>query len=315
MKIYIALGSLLLVIACNPNNIDNPQNSVAITGYVGNKTGVNIQLSKALAPVGKYLYTEVAKIFYINDAKVSLYDEQQKVVDLKFVGDGKYSFNDTLVWKPTVGKNYKIVADIASYGIAESEFETFPKPAIIENVEHSTQLYTGVFSSQNLENDLQQNIAILLKPDPNKIQYFEIQYEATAKKGAQVYNFQNDAQGNNYISPQKVTECGLVNDFDSFRNIIFTTNCLINYRYYSNFLLAGTSVEKSNEKSDLTSITKLVLKVNTVSEGFHKYLINTKIQYSVDERFQEVPPSYTNIKNGIGHFYARNEDGISYVIK
>jgi hypothetical protein len=34
-----------------------------------------------------------------------------------------------------------------------------------------------------------------------------------------------------------------------------------------------------------------------------------------DERFQEIPPSYTNIKNGIGVFYAINEGEKTFTIK
>jgi hypothetical protein len=203
---------------------------------------------------------------------------------------------------------------VPNYGKVESEWVIFPEKAAIENLNYSFQTYEG-----NTHNPLkaeQLNIEALIK---NKIKdksvFYEMSFEALSDNNEKLEI--NQVPGSNiYLNEKKVADCGLINVYgQSYSSnddsaLCFTDECLINDKLYHSCLMSGVGAFIGYKR-----VVTLKIGLHTVSESYHLFLSNLNYQDKIDERFQEMPPSYTNILNGIGIFYARNQGDKKITIK
>ncbi len=287
--------------SCDKDNAFDNGATVAISGSITKTNGINVYLSKALNSTDEYYYNRVDSIFLINDAKIALHDINGELVKLKFDGKGVYSYKDTL-WKPIENKEYKIVAEIPNYGKIESEWVLFPNKAVLIDISHKFKTITietgQVFLSADME---------ILIDSADKSDYYQLEYKV----------FDENKQKVESLFPlySKLTEkesfdCGATYVYNG---VIFTRNCLKSNIFYNLVGLKGYIPQGNN--LILTDVDSMAVSLNTVSESYHKYRSNIARQDLIDERFQEIPPSYTNIKNGIGIFYAVNEGDKTFTIK
>ena len=304
---FMSIIFCILFFSCKKTTFQE-NDTVYLVGNVSNFQGVEIALSKGLSPTKEYLYKDIPTTFYINNAKVDLYEEDTKIQSLISKGEGKYRNIDTL-WKPIVGKKYKIVADVPQYGIAESELVIFPEAAKLEKFSYILQPYFG--NSGNPTNAPLARMVIDIKTDLTKTQFYELEHNSFTVNAAKMYNSYFLSEENVELNEKKAYECGRLFYNNKSDNTAFTNDCLIDNKYYEYMLMIGSAKGVPNT----TPIGKMEVKLNTISESYHKYRTNLFRQGDIDERFQEVPPSYTNIKNGIGIFYARNEGDKVFVVK
>ena len=127
------------------------------------------------------------------------------------------------------------------------------------------------------------------------------------------FSFENDStffyypipeSDNKELNEKKANECGAINDF-------FTNECLIDNKLYAYSLLYSYWYSTK----EIKKIKKVIVSFDTVSESLHQYLTNFRNRGLVDTRFEDMPASYTNIKNGIGIFYAINEGKQIFVVQ
>jgi hypothetical protein len=295
--IYMWLLSSLFFFSCTNKLPFDETSTIALTGYVSSERGISILLSKALASNQEYYFDKTD--FFINNATVRFFEEGKELFLLNFDGKGEYSYKDTL-WKPEVGKKYKIQATIPDYGVVESELVLFPAAPNIEKFSYTVKRDTSskdgagsLFFAFELEKQ---------QVSSDFTQYYELVNTATANNSLLIA----DPLANPKLTEQEQTSCGYIN---YGTHTYFTNTCLKNNIFYTVLSLLGR-----DEVGTRHLYNKLEMKVYTISEEQHKFA-NSFIIQDVDTRFQEVPPSYTNIKNGIGCFYARNEGKQVFVVK
>lgn len=296
----------LAIISCSKNAFENAP-SVAVIGEITNN-GVDVLLSKALSSSGKYEFSGDNSSFFVNDADVFLYEDDTKILTLSFIGRGLYSFQNS-VWRAKNGKKYKIIAIVPEYGTIESELVEFPENVQINNFSYLIQPND---SNNNPDKFPQVNIKMEVKPNQIiKSSFYEVAYNAERADGMKLYNLFNLPTDNLELNEKKAADCGRLY---GERSVFFTNDCLINNNFHDVVRMDGSNF-LITDLINSAPVTKMNLKVSSISESYHKYLISNYRQDGLDERFQEIPPSYTNIKNGIGYFYAKNENKEVFTIK
>ncbi len=295
--LHLFLLSSFLFFSCNSKLPFDETNTVALTGYVSAEKGVSILLSKALPATQEYYFDKTD--FFINNATVRLFEERKELFLLHAKGNGDYGYSDTL-WKPTVGKKYSIQATIPDYGVVESTLVTFPPPPRIAKFSYTIKRDTSSKEGDGiLSLDFEKKEVL-----GNTTQYYEITNTATLNN---LLLISDPPTKNPNLTEQESMSCGHLY-YGSYS--YFTSNCLKNNIFYHILKLLGRDVAGIRHLYN-----KLDMRVYSISEEQHKFMAAQVAQDQTDERFQEIPPSYTNIKNGIGCFYARNEGKEVFVVK
>ena len=304
IKYFCLILFAILQLFCNKDNIPT-KDSIAMLGFISNKKGVVVELSYAFNAYkeedGKNTYNvgSFEFLFGINDANVIINDKKGNKLILKFIGNGKY-FLDTTDIKPISNEEYKIICE-SSHGNVESEWVIFPSDDKVDSFKYK-------IDSTFEQGKLYKNVDITLSLAQSRNQNFVLSYEAEDENKLSLYNLFRLTEYNTKLNEKKGTECGRIYFSNS---ILFTKDCLQNDEFYEYLRLEGSNTSISNTKS----VKRAIFSFSSVSQSYYNYIKNITAQEGIDIRFQEVPPSYTNIKNGIGIFYARNEGDKVFVVK
>jgi hypothetical protein len=292
---------ILMAASCNKTTIDPTKETVAITAVLSKKNGIEVILSKALDPIKEYLVKDIPNTFLIKDANVALYEDGNLVETLSYENDKYVSKNAN--WKATEGKKYKIVAKIIDYGTTESEDVIFPKEAFIQSISHTTYTYDS--PNYNPSNASAVKIVSEIKSNGVQKEYYKTSYKGFSKKGDLVSNpYPVSTEENKELNEKIANDCGA-------KGGLFTNDCLLDNKFYDYILFYGYVTTSMKE----VQLEKIEVSFDTVSESLHKYVTNYYNRDQVDTRFEDIPASYTNIKNGIGIFYAVNEGEKVFVVK
>ncbi len=304
MKIIYYSIIMIIFWGCGKENPFDNGSTVAVTGFFSQKAGAEIYLSKGLNASKTYYYKDVDSIFNINNASASLWDENKEVLKLYFVGNGKYTSKDTN-WIPQVNSKYKIVVSVPDYGIVESDFVIYPMEAKVDSLNYfKKEVLVGL--SKKIQ---AADITLFMNPITKEEQFYEIEYNAVDSLNSSLYELFILNNYNSKFTKVERSNCGVSYTFESS---IFPNSCLKDNKIYDLIGLEGVSFGKNIVSA---FVKQMNIKVHSVSNSRHKQRLNANTIADIDERFQEVPATYTNIKNGIGYFYAKNEGNKVFVVK
>lgn len=300
MNKILILASLCFLSACQKNNFFD-EKKIAVSGYVSNLSGIEIVVSKLLATEASYSLSNSQNIFFINGAKVTIYENEKKIVDLIFKENGIYVFNDTLTWKPTIGLKYKVKVLTSEGDVVESEEVIFPKAALISKI--SYKIDTLMEDESRIAATI--NMEIEKKQVDNN--FYQLSYNPQSSKYKKFIGIDRDFSLDEDLE-KKFPECPYLYVLNSN---IFSDKCMEGNKYTQRKFFAGSSPDIVNS----VKIDSFRLQLATISQSYYQFWDNLYRQGIVDTRFQEMPPSYTNIRNGIGCFYAKNESPRVFVVK
>ena len=235
---------------------------------------------------------------YINDAMVSLWRNGERCANGRYVGNGKYEFDETLNYGDSV-----YVEALTQKGERVSARTIMPDTVVVDdiqlNIDENVDLYEEY---QEYEFTLSFKLHDLVE-NSNYYQIGLALYTEDSVTGALTYSREL------YFScddPMLVeNHVDLMGEGSDFRSLRFSDESIDGMDYLVK--LSG-SLFFSMNSYDTTGITQMYLVVNTLSKDEYLYR-KTYEQGSINEENPFVEPVmlYSNVKDGIGIFCGRTE--------
>ena len=235
----------------------------------------------------------------IENATVSIYENGVFIEDLKHIQDDKYQSPN---FKPTNGKEYKVVVKASGYTDAEAT-ETLIKQAVISNIVYQENVLikqTDTLSKISFDID-----------DPIGVKnYYELEVLLVTK--APDYGNPNG----NFDDSIRMTLQYLMLVQDEALKENFTANIDGNTDYstsnlqFSDKYIDGNTTTISvflfpinltvNGNSNVTKNDSIIVNVKSVSKSYYEYKRTVLEQTYADGPFSEPVRVYTNVKGGVG---------------
>ncbi len=287
---------IVLLASCEKSGIIGQYKPVlSVIGSISPHSGVQIQLNRTYAPEGDF-YDKSTK-WAIENASIELWEEEKKVNTLLHQSNGIYKLPNTS-WKPTVGKSYFIKATASGFDPIESEKVILP--TFKGNIKH-TYKYNKTGSYINLGNPFL-NIGFSFQDDNTFNNNYYVTM-STTKNGIidGVTNVLDVAP--DIASHNQILACGIFRV--GFTDFCFKNTCFQGQNYTHNFGIEVAHFDfKTNKQSEPDRVD---IQVAQVSDAWYNYLHKIHLNDTNHWEYREPYISYTNIKGGIGIFYAKNE--------
>lgn len=213
----------------------------------------------------------------VNDARVIIYEEDLPIDTLINKGPGVYQ-SDT--GKPTAGKHYRIIAEVAGYETVSAE-SSLPSPV---------QIMTATFSE--IESNIDQELRIKMKiQDPAEKNYYQVLFE----REQEYYDFHTETvktvMDRMYLTSE---DPAIQNENEEYSNEILFNDVLFN----------GKEIEFTFKASLYsTNFSSGTLILRTVSEDYYNYVNTSSLQKNTSgDPFAQPVNIYNNIQNGFGVF-------------
>lgn len=303
---YLLVYILFFASSCSRELDINPpfEGEKLVVNACISAAGINVQVSFSANPVGTFL---IEKTRYVDDATVSLFENNALVAVLKHESEGNYIIPNGINITPTSGFNYRIKVTSSQYGEAESSNVTFPETTNViysKLVEIGPEPGTGSKKTRGLLSfviDVSANdnafVELIINSAQEDCLYFsKPDYEITE-------GFSNPCEVESRYGKIISTRCGTTN-LDTLQ-FIFD----IQHQNYS----SGTE--------ELLNYDDLELVVNSISQEYFDYIGSMNYFLDADADMGlifGVPEPKTlksNIMGGYGVFYASNCKAIDLVVE
>ncbi len=249
----------------------------------------------------------------VDDARVTLYEDEQEVAQLNNSGEGRYLAD----FQPSPGRQYAI--RVTAEGLPSVEARsTIGTPVVIDDVSvGKIRVETG---SSCINGDCQPThsdeyqLGLRLSDPPNQVNYYEIVASAVVQDSFP--NYDNLGNFIGYDSARRSTLVFLETD-DPLVETPYSD--LEGGGFYGESLLlsdesfSGQSYTVSFETSSFfgENIKELTLQLRALSEDQYQYLRTRQLQdYNANDPFSEVVPVYTNVENGFGIFAGYSAESV-----
>lgn len=281
---YIQLLSFtFLVVSCTRYIEFTPPyegDKIVINGYLSPSEGAKIKISHSINLVGNYLWSDS---LLVKDASASLFENGEKLIDLKYVGKGFYGIPDSTHLELLAGHKYKLLVHSELYGNAESEEITIPEMAEINDFKFGeiVEIYGQehvLFSFSISEPSEKESYFLLDAVTKNNESLFFIRYPW---KEGEIY-FES-CQATIGVLSIYSNECGFTNQ---------EHNYALRHKYN-----VGTSS---------FYYEPIIIQIGTVSHEIYEYAKSYNLLEGVELGFAEPPILKSNIKGGYGLVYGSN---------
>jgi hypothetical protein len=273
-------------------------NKFVIFGELSPESVVSIQIERTFPPTGEVTFSNS----YLNSIKVVLIEDSQEVDELKRV-DNSTIFYSAKLYKPKVGKTYKVRVEAPDFLTAESEPVLIPPPIKITNFG---------FAEKEVFSPLNQQVPTKLL----SINFEELPATATYFVAEIVGVYNQNSTSANVISDMTIPDFGSPCAFTfTSRKQIFNGECFNKQQNTVSFFVelegtAETSINQFQQKKidavsiKLSSTTKFYL-------DFYSQLLPTE---GIFKAFETSRATVTNIKNGYGAILTKNETTVIYTL-
>ncbi len=290
MKKHCLLVCSLLLICCNKKGIYEPVNPLpprlAVVGHLDMQTGISVRVSKAVTGGDTVLFSTLR----VTQASVILTADDGQLWSVPHRGKGIYTL-DSAVIKPLAGKKYRLtVRNVPNFEEVNSMWVAMPlAPAQVGAITFNT-LRPGANPNFKYGEGLIEFTDRIETRDHYLIQL----------NGSVAAYPTRGFMGN--IAITTVQPC----EFAIYGSTAFKDGCLRGTSE-GRLVLKGELRLNIPEISDKSlSPDSIHISFGTVSDGYFDYLSGFNQPTSWEKGFAEPRPSYTNIEDGIGVFYATN---------
>ena len=287
--IHLLLFTFLLVSCAKYIEFSPPYQGykIVINGYISPNEGAKIKITHSINPVGKYLRSDS---LLVKDASVALYENDGKLIDLRYVGKGFYGLPDSPHTKLLAGHKYKLIVETEQYGKAESEEITVPEHAEINDFKfgETVKIYGveyGLFSFSISEPSEKESYFSLDAVTKNNESLFFRRYPW---KDGEMYFESCEA----FIGVLSIysNDCGYTNQEHSYA---------LQLKYY--------------DGNSSYYYKPIIIKIGTVSHDLYEYAKSYNNLDGLEYGFAEPPILKSNITGGYGLLYGSNT--VSYSIE
>lgn len=287
-KLIVSFSILCLLVGCTKiltYPVDYPGDQLAIIGIISPTSGIKVYVSQSLSPAGEF--KEVEEL-YVNDATVEIYQGDQMIGMLTYMGNGLY--RDVAGLSIEAGKDYHIVVIHEVLGNAKSEPVVVPNP--LQQLEVDFE-FTG---KTRPSNEPEAKLTYRLKDEPGPTYYLTIvkpdlptayQFQITDIFGTQNFEF---CEITNYHPPLG----------------IFMSDVCFEDRIKELGILIGVSGEARLPSGDRQPYSSIHVEIASISYEFYQYLLDKK-SLETDIGILEPRPTFNNIDGGVGVVMATNE--------
>ncbi|HBF89149.1 MAG TPA: hypothetical protein DDX39_10950 [Bacteroidales bacterium] len=283
-NVLLLILFLITIFSCRKiidYKIPDSGRKLVVNSFFNSEDTIKINLSKSLHIL------DDAEYEFINDAVVSIYEDDQFVENLTFTSNGNYTSNYFI---PSQGKNYKIVAWNDDFDEV-SAIDYVPNSVLINSVDTATT----TFVSQNgtLNNTIEENVYEfnINFDDPSGDNYYMIKMQY-------IYKYQYEGETFTY----------LYDIYDLKYNDVIIEKFLSNQGavIFSDDLFEGENLNLSlfvSKYNFYTLQTPVIISLYSISEAFYKYSISLDEQQNVaGNPFAEPVQVYNNVTDGYGIF-------------
>lgn len=304
-------GLLVVIVffasSCNRELDINPPfegEKLVVNACISNFDGVNVQVTFSANPVGTFL---MDKVRYVDDATVSLFENNTLVAVLEYESNGNYTMPNNISLIPSPGSHYRIEVVSAQYGEAQSSNVEFPE---ITNVTYSKLIDvgpepgTGSQKSQGL-------LKFMLDVSADNIRFVELVINSAQEDGMYFRNPDNDIT-DNFSNPCEV---------ESRYGKVISTGCGVTSRDTIQLIFDIQYLASNASPVEILDYDDLKLVVNSVSQeyfdyiGSMNYFIDTDADMGLIFGVPEPKIIKSNIEGGYGVFYASNTKTIDLVVQ
>jgi hypothetical protein len=261
-----------------------------INGYISPNEGARIKITHSINPVGNYL---ISDSLLVKDASAALYENGEKLIDLKYVGKGFYGLPKSPHIELIAGHKYTLLVQSEQYGNAYSDEIIIPEQVQISDFTFAEIGEVNDYGSEN-------GLFTFSISEPNiKSSYFAI--GVVAKNDEPLYFARYPRiESENYFESCETSivgmniysnECGFTNQVHQFNFDIKYTEDGYSSIYYQ----------------------PLTIKIGTVSRDLYDYAKSYNQLEGMELGFAEPSILKSNINEGYGLLYGANT--ISFPIK
>lgn len=289
---------LIIASSCDKDieyKFEDFQAQMVVNAFISPQEGIQVQVSRSIPPNQDVLKTKI----WINNAKVSLYLNEQFIMQVPFQKNGIYE-SPIEDLNPDQSNKYHIVVEHPEFGTVNSEAILIPLEPIV--------LSSTLEPSPNLgiNGDPQLRWALRLK-------------DSSTEEGAYLTVINLKDSRNAYSeSPPNIT----------LLNIKIGQFCDLVYTYGNNLLFKNECVR--GQEVDLTfefdvpnriggigqnfTPDLIECKIYTVSKDFYEYYRTQNRPEDFELAFSDPEPLFTNMKGGYGVFLAFNYAEFSFPV-
>jgi Domain of unknown function (DUF4249) len=257
-------------------------NKFVIFGELSPQNLVSVQVERTFPPTGEVTFNND----YLSTTKVTLIEDNKEIEILKRIGISTI-FSSEGLYKPKLGKAYKVRVEAAGFITAESKPNIIPAPIEINNV---------AFAGKEVVSPLNQQIPTKLLT----IDFGKIPEDATYFLAEIVTLYKNKETSANVISdltiPEFASPC--VYDYTSKKKI-YNSECFNKKENRINFFV---ELEDSNQKQ----IDKVSINLSSTNKFYLDFYSNLNPTEGLFKAFQTSRPTVTNINNGYGAILTKN---------
>lgn len=299
-KFIILLLSTLVFVSCEDElNVTLPYdgNRFVLYSELSPNKIVDIKVERTYPPTGKFDLDNN----YLSKTKVELYEENKLIETLRRVGSSNI-FRSASSFKPRIGRSYYFKVNAEGYAEAISKSQMIPNPIEIISVG---------FGSEKVISPLNKDI-------PTKL--LKIKFKKTGQENLYIgVEIEGQYNGNrtssNVVASKSPAEFGdpCIYDLASFLKI-YNSKCYNKEENEITFyieLKGGTQTPPYEEKS----INNLKIKLSTVDSFYYDFISNYNPPDGIFKAFQPINPTITNIENGFGAVFGKNENIINYRVQ
>ncbi|MFA5647738.1 MAG: DUF4249 family protein [Bacteroidales bacterium] len=303
---YLLVFIILFASSCSRELDINPpfEGEKLVVNARISSVGINVQVSFSANPVGTFL---IEKTRYVDDAVVSLFENNTLVAVLEHEAEGNYILPNGINITPTPGFSYRIEVASAQYGEAKSSNVTFPQ---ITNVIYSKLLEIGPepgTGSQKSRGLLRFVIDVGAKDN----RFVELIINS-AQEDCLYYSKPDDEITESFSNPCEV---------ESRYGKVISTRCGTTNLDTLQFIFDIQYQALSSGIEELLNYDDLELVVNSVSQeyfdyiGSMNYFLDTDADMGLIFGVPEPKTLKSNIMGGYGVFYASNSKTIDLVVQ
>lgn len=271
-------------------------NKFVIFGELSPESIVSIQVERTFPPTGDVTFSNS----YLNSTQVVLIEDGQEVDELKRMGSSTM-FSSTKLYKPKVGKTYKVRVEAPEFSTAESESVIIPPPITITNFG---------FAEREVFSPLNQQI-------PTKL--LSINFEALPSTAtyfvAEIIGLHNQKTTSaNVISDMTIPDFGSPCAFTfTSQKQIFNGECFNKEQNTINFFIElEGATEISTNQFQQKEIDAVSINLSSTNKFYFDFYSKLRPTEGIFKAFETSRATVTNIKNGYGAILAKNETTVVY---
>jgi hypothetical protein len=290
ITILFSIAIIFLFAACQKEvEVKLPESSYKL---VLNSILSSDSVVKVLVSRSKKLYVDDVANLKINNAVVSLYEDNDFIEILPRFEDGVYK---SLNFKPQIGKEYKVIVRAPGYTDAVAK-ETIIQQAEINNI-------TFQDSALILEQQMMAKVSFDIVDVPGTKNYYELSIQSF------FYNYNFNPNTGQIIDSTKLPIPAYLTITDEALKENYEGSGLDGGNYYYTDALAFTDkfFDGKNFKVNVyfssyqANVDTLTIRIKSMTKSYYEYKRSVNLQSSVGSNpFSEPVRVFTNVEGGLG---------------